>query len=111
MKIEPIYSDSLVIITEDAIIFKRYYYPTREPKRVLFADINLIVVKKPTIWNGKWRLHGTGTFATWFPEDQQRPSREKIFFAKLKKQWVKIAFTVEDSERVEEILRGKKLLA
>jgi hypothetical protein len=110
MKIEPIYSDSLVILTEDAIIFKRYYYPTREPKKVDFADIKHIVVKKPTIWNGKWRLHGTGSFTTWFPEDQKRPFRDKIFFAKLKKQWVKIAFTVEDSRRVEEILRGKKLI-
>jgi len=109
-KNETIYSDSLVILTEDAIIFKRYYYPTREPKRVAFADIKHIVVKEPTIWNGKWRLHGTGSFTTWFPEDQKRPTRDKIFFAKLKKQWVKIAFTVEDSKRVEKILREKKLI-
>jgi hypothetical protein len=110
MTIEPLYSDSLVILTEDAIIFKHYYYPTRAPKRVAFADIKQIVVKKPTIWNGKWRLHGTGTFTTWFPEDQKRPTRDMIFFAKLRKQWVKIAFTVEDSKRVEEILREKKLI-
>lgn len=110
MKIEPIYSDSLVILTEDAIIFKHYYYPTREPKRVMFDDIKRIVIRKPTLWNGKWRLHGTGTFTTWFPEDQHRPTRNKIFYVKLKKQWVKIAFTVEDSTRVEELLREKKLI-
>lgn len=111
MKIEPIYSDSLVIITDDAIIFKRYYYPKREPKRVMFSDIKRIVPKKPALWNGKWRLHGTGTFTTWFPEDQNRPTRDRIFFVKLKKQWIKIAFTVEDSRRVEEILREKGLIA
>jgi hypothetical protein len=111
MHIQPIYSDSLVIITDDAIIFKRYYYPTREPKRVMFADIKRIVARKPTLWNGKWRLHGTGTFTTWFPEDQNRPTRDKIFFVKRKKQLVKIAFTVEDSRRVEEILRQKGLIA
>lgn len=111
MKIEPIYSDSLVILTEDALILKHYYYPARAPKRVAFADIQRIVVKKPTIWNGKWRLHGTGTFTTWFAEDQQRPTRDKLFFAKIRKKWMKIAFTVEDSNRVEEILRGKNLIA
>ena len=110
MKTAPIYSDSLVILTDDAIIFKNYYYPTRAPKRVMFADIQWIVVKKPTIWNGKWRLHGTGTFTVWFPEDQRRPSRDRIFFIKLKNRWVKIGFTVEDSEKVLEILRGKSLI-
>lgn len=111
MTIQPIYSDSLVIITSEAIIFKRYYYPTREPRRVMLADIARVVAKKPTLWNGKWRLHGTGTFTTWFPEDQERPKRDKIFFLKRKKGWVKIAFTVEDSARVEEILREKGLMA
>ncbi len=111
MKIEPIYSDSLVIITSESIIFKRYYYPRGEPKRVMFTDIKGIVPKRPSLWNGKWRLHGTGTFTTWFPEDQNRPSRDRIFFAKLKNKWVKVAFTVEDSQRVEQILRDKGLIA
>lgn len=111
MNIQPIYSDSLVIITDDALIFKRYYYPRGEPKRVMFSDIRSIVPKRPSLWNGKWRLHGTGTFTTWFPEDQDRPTRDTIFYVRLKKQWLKIAFTVEDSQRVEQILRDKGLLA
>jgi hypothetical protein len=111
MKTEPIYSDSLVIITSEAIIFKRYYYPRCEPKRVMLSDIKSIVPKRPSLWNGKWRLHGTGTFTTWFPEDQNRPDRDRIFFVKQKRKWLKIAFTVEDSRRVEEILREKGLVA
>ena len=105
-----IYADRLVSITENAITFMRYYYPSRKSKVVRFADIESIAVKPLTIWNGKWRLHGTGSFKTWYPEDMNRPKRDKVFFASLKNQWVNIGFTVENSNRVEEIFRRKNLL-
>jgi len=54
-----LYSDSLVEITEDSILFRDYYYP-RGSKRVNFSDIENMLVKKPTLMNGRWRL--------WAPE-------------------------------------------
>jgi hypothetical protein len=74
------------------------------------ADIEQITVVPPTIWNGKWRLHGTGNFKTWYPKDNKRFKRDRIFFATLKNQWVNIGFTVEDGERVEKILKDKNLI-
>jgi hypothetical protein len=73
-------------------------------------NIEGIVVQKPTLWNGKWRLHGTGNFKTWYPLDLSRPRRDRIFLATLKDQWVTIGFTVEDGEQVEKILRDKNLI-
>ena len=105
-----IYSDRLVSITENAITFRRYYYPTKKDKIVLLADIESIVVSVPTIWNGKWRLHGTGSFKTWYPEDLNRSQRDRIFFAVLKNQWVDIGFTVENADRVEGIFGKMNLL-
>ena len=110
MDSEPIYADWLVSITENAITFRRYYYPTRKDKVVRLADIDHIVVRALTIWNGKWRIHGTGSFKTWYPEDRNRRRRKRIFFAVLKTQWINIGFTVENADHVEEIFRQKKLL-
>ncbi len=105
-----VYRDSLVSITEDEIIFEHYYFPTGRKKVVRFSGIERITVKQPTIWNGKWRLHGTGNFKTWFAKDNKRYKRDRIFFAKLKGRWVDIGFTVEDGEQVEKIFREKNLI-
>jgi len=106
----PIYHDSLVTITADEIVFAQYYFPLHTPKTVRLTDIAAITVCKPTIWNGKWRLHGTGNIKTWFPADYNRPRRDRIFMADLKSQWVKIGFTVEDGPLVEAIFRQHRLI-
>jgi hypothetical protein len=104
------YQDNLVSITEDKIIFGHYYFPSGGKKTVRLADVEWIKVKQATIRNGKWRIHGTGNFKTWFPRDIKRPKRDRIFFAKLKGRWVDIGFTVEDADRVEKIFQAKNLL-
>jgi len=105
-----IYHDNLTTITENEIIFEHYYYPTDKKKVVRLTDIERITVKIATFINGKWRIHGTGNLKTWFPRDNKRPKRDKIFFASLKSQWISIGFTAEDSEQVEKILKEKKLI-
>lgn len=107
---KPIYHDSLVTITADEIVFAQYYFPLHTPKAVRLADIASITVCEPSIWNGKWRLHGTGNLKTWFPADYSRPKRDRIFIADLKSQWVNIGFTVEDGPLVEAILRQHRLI-
>jgi hypothetical protein len=106
----PTYYDSLITITAGKIIFADYYFPWHTPKTVRLVDISCITVCEPTIWNGKWRLHGTGNIKTWFPADYSRPRRDKIFLADLKNQWINIGFTVEDSTRVEAIFRQLNLI-
>jgi hypothetical protein len=104
------YSDRLISIKDDTIIFNDYYFPTMKEKTVRLADIEKIVVRPLTIWNGKWRLHGTGNFKIWYPRDNDRPKRDRVFFAKLKNQWINIGFTVERADEVEKIFAGKNLL-
>lgn len=107
---ETLYSDSLVQIMNDRIVFEHYYYPSGTEKEVPFTDILRISVKPATLWNGKWRLHGTSNFKIWYPKDKNRPKRDRIFFATLKDQWVKIGFTVENGTVVERILKDKHLM-
>lgn len=107
---ETLYADNLIFISDRTIVFTHYYYPTRKSKVIQMADIDHIRVKAPTFWNGKWRIFGTGSLSIWFPEDVNRPRRDRIFFAVLKTQRVKIGFTVEDADRVEAIFREKHLI-
>ncbi|HDQ03887.1 MAG TPA: hypothetical protein ENN23_04860 [Deltaproteobacteria bacterium] len=104
-----IYSDSLVEIKHGSILFRRYSFFERD-RLVLLSDIEKIVVKKSTIWNGKFRFHGTGDFKTWFPKDFQRYKRDKIFITHIRYKWWNIGFTVEDPDTVIRILREKGVI-
>jgi hypothetical protein len=106
---EAIYSDSLVKITGRSILFKRYGFFEGD-RLVPFSEIEKIVVKKPSIWNGRFRFHGTGDFKTWFPKDFQRYKRDKIFVAFIRNKWWRIGFTVENSAAVLKILQEKGLI-
>ena len=100
-----LYSDKLVEISEDSIVFRNYYYPFGN-KRVKFEDVDRIAVEKPTLLSGKYRYYGTGDFRTWFPPDN-RSKRDKIFIMILKKKWWRVGFTVEDSQTVLNLLKTK----
>lgn len=105
-----IYQDSLILITEDEVVFEHYFFPTGRPKAVRWKDIEWVEVKPSTLRNGRWRIHGTGNFRVWFPKDRQRPKRETIFLAKLKGRWMEIGFRVEHAEQVERVFRNKGLI-
>ncbi len=100
-----LYSDKLVEITSDSILFHDYFFPAGN-KRIKLADIKCVKV----INGGCWRLWGTGDFRTWAPADFDRPKRDKIFLVLLKNKWRRIMFTVEDSAAVIKILKEKGLL-
>jgi hypothetical protein len=110
MSTEVIYQDKLITITKNEIIFHNYYFPTMKNKIVKLENLKSVSVEKPTIWNGRWRLHGTGNFKVWFPKDYGRPKRDRIFIATLKTQWVNIGFTVEDGDKVEAFLKSRNLI-
>ena len=100
------YSDKLVEITEQGILFRCYYFPFGN-KYVRFEEIDFIEALEPTVRNGLLRFHGTGDFRTWFPADYGRAGRDKIFLIHLKNRWRRIGFTAENSWRVKKILEEK----
>ncbi len=109
MKADVLYSDSLVEISSETMLFRRYYFPFGA-KRLKLSDIQRVVVQKPSFSTGKYRLQGSAGLHTWSPMDLQRPRRRQIFFMHLQNQKLCISFTVEDDAAVEHILREKNLL-
>jgi hypothetical protein len=110
VKAKPVYSDNLIDITDEEIVFKHYYFPFGKSKTVALADIERITVERAALLSGKWRLWGTGDFTTWFPMDFKRPTRDRIFFAALRSQRVGIGFTAEIGDDVERTLRERGLI-
>ena len=106
---EPEYRDPFIEITEDGILFKAYSLKAGD-RFVSFDDIEKLVIKKPSICNGKWRLSGTHDFKTWFPADSSRQERDVIFVAHIRKKWWRVGFTVENSTLVAGILQEKGLI-
>jgi hypothetical protein len=106
------YKDGLIEITDQEIIFRRYYFPFGGDKHVLLSQIESIQVKPPSFFGGSWRLWGTGDplFRTWFPLDGARPNRDRIFIASVRGKSPRIGFTVENSEQVTSILKERGLL-
>ncbi|MCE5341731.1 MAG: DUF1648 domain-containing protein [Planctomycetaceae bacterium] len=105
------YKDSLIEISGNNMIFKDYYFPMGS-KKVNLSQVDYVKALKPTVWNGKWRMHGTGDllFRIWFPADYNRPNRDMIFILKIKNKWTKVGFTVENSKAVSVFFKTKGLL-
>lgn len=104
-----LYKDSLIEVTDQEIVFHRYYFPFGGDKRVLLSRIEGIEVRQPSIWFGSWRIWGSSG-RTWFPLDGGRPGRDAIFVATLRGGFMRIGFTVERSREAMEVFRERGLL-
>ena len=104
------YQDSLVTISNNSITFNNYYYPSSKNLNVSFYDIDKIIIKEPTLLNGKYRYWGTGNFITWFPRDFKWSKRDNIFLLFRRNKKIRIGFTVEDSKKVISIFKSNKIL-
>src|SRR5215813_8219262 len=93
-----LHEDSLVALTSDSLLLKRYYFPTLKPKFVSLAEVQRIEILCPNIWTGRFRLWGSGDLRTFFPLDLGRPKRDRIFLMTQRGKHVRTGFTVENSE-------------
>ena len=105
-----LYKDGLVEITDQEVIFHRYYFPFGGDKHVPLSQIESVEVRPPSFLGGSWRIWGSSDLRTWFPLDGARPSRDRIFITHLRGRSHRIGFTVERSKEVAEILRQRGLL-
>jgi hypothetical protein len=105
-----IYKDKLIEVTDQEVVFHRYYFPFGGDKHVPLSQIESVQVRQPSVFGGSWRIWGTGDFQTWFPLDGGRPSRDRIFVASLRDSSRRIGFTVEDSQKVTSVLKERGLL-
>jgi hypothetical protein len=105
-----LYVDRLVQLSNKYLILKNYYFPSMKERKILLCDIARIEIKKNSIWNGKYRNHISAMFNTWFPSDNYRHKRDRIYIIIFPRKWFRIGFTVENTLVVEKIFTEKGLL-
>jgi hypothetical protein len=97
-----LYVDKLIAISDDSLLFRHFYLPVG-PTTIPLNAIETIEIVAPSLLSGKWRIHGTGDFRTWFPRDLERPKRDRLFVLFRRKYWWRIGFTVENANDVQRI--------
>jgi len=102
---KPLYADSLITVTDEALVFRCYYFPFGA-RQIGLSSIGKVEALEPSLLNGKWRIHGTGDFRTWFTRDKKRPKRDCIFILHLRGKWRRIGFTAENSKSVKEVFEA-----
>ncbi|NLT50366.1 MAG: hypothetical protein GXX85_05550 [Ignavibacteria bacterium] len=105
-----LYTDEFIDLTENTVKFKNYFVPFKKERELKLKEIEKITLLQPNIWNGRYRLNGTGNFKDWFPADLRRSSREIIYRVKIKNKWWRVCFTVSDSNKLTSILKQLSLL-
>ncbi|MCE5273304.1 hypothetical protein LLH00_18655 [bacterium] len=98
-----LYQDRLIEFYPDRFVLNGYYFGPFGRKTVRLGDIVSLDTVDLNLRTGKYRIQGTGDFRTWFPQDLRRSGRKKAFIASLRGKRMKIGFTVEDFERVQQI--------
>ncbi len=104
------YTDSLVKITNNYILLRKYYFTTFTSQKINFSDIAYVELAKPSLMTGKFRIWGTGDFKHWFPLDLHRTKRDVIFIIHRRHHNLLVGFTAVDSKAVKSILEGNNLL-
>jgi hypothetical protein len=100
-----IYEDTQIIISEDKLEIKRYYFPVGTSKTIKFSEIKNIEEIDLTLFNGKGRLWGMSLAQYWYNWDNNRFWRKKAIVIHLGKT-INPAITPDNYNEVIKILKN-----
>ena len=103
---EALYDDAGLMLDEDGITIRRYYFPLATPKRIAYNKIRGIRAKPMSWLSGKGRIWGTSDPRYWLPLDVARRSKQTLLILELGR-WVRPCITPEDPTRVIALLRDR----
>jgi hypothetical protein len=88
-----LYDDGGVVLDDDGLTIRRYYFPWAGPKHIPYSAIRHVVAKRMNSLTGRGRGWGTSDFGHWFPLDIGAR--------------VKPCVSPDDPQRVIELLRER----
>jgi hypothetical protein len=102
----PLYDDGGLVLDEDGLTIRRYYFPSAAAKRIPYNEIRNAAMR-PMDWpTGRGRGWGTAHPGYWFPLDVRRASKRVLVVFDLGRR-VKPCVTPDDPDRFIEILHGR----
>jgi hypothetical protein len=103
---DALYEDAGLLLDEDGITVRRYYFPWAGSKRIAYSKIQCIKARPMKWFSGKGRIWGSADPRYWFPLDVRRRSKSTKLVLHLGR-GVRPCITPENPERVIELLRAR----
>jgi hypothetical protein len=101
---QALYEDAGLVLDEDGITIRRYYFLLTAPKRIAYNKIRGIRAKPMSWASGKRRFLGAADPRYRLPRDGHRASKQTLLILELGR-WVRPCITPEDPARVIALLR------
>ena len=94
-----LYDDGKVLLDDDGITLRHYYFPVFAAKRIRYSRIRSVETREMNWMTGRGRSWGTADPRYWLPLDRERQSKYTLVILDLGKV-VHPAFTPDEPERV-----------
>ena len=101
-----LYDDGLLMLDEDGLTIRHYYFPLGTSKRLPYSAIRGIEVRRLGLLTGRGRIWGTGSLSHWFPLDCRRPQKSVVVVIHTDGS-VKPCVTPVDPQRFVGVLRDR----
>lgn len=104
------YDDGAVVLDDEAVTLRRYYFPTGMSKRIDYGRIQAFEARPMGWLTGKGRIWGTAHPGYWLPFDAARSRKRKLVVLDVGAR-VKPSFSPDDPDRVLELLSQRTAAA
>lgn len=100
-----LYDDGKIILDDEGVTLRRYYFPIAASKRIPYERIKQFKVRPMGWLTGKGRGWGSGNPRYWLPLDLRRPKKDTLIVLDTGRP-VKPAFSPDEPDRVADLLRS-----
>jgi hypothetical protein len=104
--VDPLYDDGGLVLDENGVTIRRYYFPTAAAKRIPYTQIRHATVRPMGWLTGRGRGWGTAHPGYWFPLDLRRASKRILVVFDLGHR-VKPCVSPGDPDRFIGLLHGR----
>lgn len=104
------YDDGSLVLDDQGLTIRRYYFPCAGDKRLWYRDVRRVEVRAMNWLTGKGRLWGTADPRYWLPLDPRRPRKSTLLCFDVGR-GIKPCVSPGDPERVIDWLQGRVPIA
>lgn len=101
-----LYDDGRLLLDEEGVTLRRYYFPLGTSKRIRYDQIQRVRAQSMGWLTGRGRGWGSAHPGYWLPLDLDRPRKSTLIVLELGGH-VKPSFSPDDPERVLQLLRQR----